>query len=217
MDKRTLTVIGHSQIQAKVDTIVLSLHIRKKDKDYMSLLEKLNSLTLKLKDVVKNLDIKESNLTTENYFIEEVTKQVKDANGNYTSVSDGYQACLDSQLRIPFYNSLLLKALHELSSIQCEISLSYEVRDKKSYEELALRKASEDAFQKAKIIADASRVKLKGILSINYQSGSFDGVEGSYPVSLTRGVRMTSMDINPKDEVVKENITVTYEIEDISL
>lgn len=217
MDKKILTVIGHSQIPVKVDTIVISLRFQRKDKDYASLLEELNSLTLKLKDVVKSLDIKESNLTTENYVIEEKTKQGKDENGNYTSISDGYQARLDSQLRIPFYNSLLVKALHELSLIPCEIYLSYEVRDKKSFEEIALRKASDDALNKAKIIADATQVKLKGILSINYQGGFSDYGEEPYPLSLQRGVKMTSLDINPKEEEIKENITVTYEIEDQGL
>ena len=68
--EKTLTVTGHSEIPVKVDTVVLSIHIQRKDKDYSSLLEEMNSVTLKLKDIVKNIDIKEANLKTENYLIE---------------------------------------------------------------------------------------------------------------------------------------------------
>lgn len=211
MEQKTLTVLGKGEASCKADTILLSIHIQKKNTDYNSLMDETSKVTQELKKGVSISGLDNESLKTENYKIQTMTRQEKDNKNNYHTVFDGYQSDLVCHIRFPFENKLLSKVLSNLQSFQSNLSIKYESSQRKECQDKALEEATKDAIHKAELIAKTSNLRIKGILSIQYQNNM--DMTDCCSINQPRALSMTSIDITPEEKTIQDTIQITFEIE----
>ena len=117
-------------------------------------------------------------------------------------------------------NDILGRVLYALghSKLSPEFRISYAVKNPESARNSLLKKAVEDAKEKAEILAEAACVALKDILTVDYSWGEIDITYESVKLAKSISVAEDStdaynLDIEPDDIDIEDTVTVIWEIE----
>ncbi|MFK4786172.1 SIMPL domain-containing protein [Fusobacterium sp. MFO224] len=215
---RTLKVTGTAYISAPVDMVVI--HISNKDtkRTYEEAFEASKNALIKFKHELLSKGFKEKDLKTVDFNINTKYENYKDENGNYKKRFLGYQYSHNMKLNLKLDNSKLTKVLNSLKTIkgQSEFYLSYKIENTDKIKHKLLEKAVENAKNNSKIIASASDVDLKKIISIDYSSSQINSSVSPFRGELKiMGTNLNSdsiLDINPENLKFEDTVTISWEI-----
>ena len=205
MDK-ILKVKGFGEVAVRPEEIAVCLTISKVDKNIQSA---ISGVELEKRTVIKDaisIGLKKENIIFSGYNVRQEYEYVQNLR-KYR----GFKVTEIVEIKFDFDTNLLGNLIQTISSHIAPVLSVYFLADRKNYEDLLLEKAVKDAESKAKILAKASKTKLKGIKNIFY------GVNDEATVSYrqTEGaLRSASFnDMSVDDIEFSESVVVEWEIE----
>lgn len=216
---RTVSVIGEAEISASPDTVVLKLSVSAHEKDYAITSESAAVQTDKLTGAVKNAGFSEKELKTTDFSVETVYKSVRDKNGSYESVFDGYRCNQSFRLEFPLNMSLLGRVLSEIGTCGAdpEVRISFTVKDTARLKEALLADCAENARKKAELLCRGVGAELGKAVSVRcgteeptFVSGTdFSVADGVMPLMARAGC---AENMTPQDVTVSESVAFVFEM-----
>lgn len=206
MDK-ILKVKGFGEVAVKPEEIAVCLTISQVDKNIQSA---ISGVELEKRTVIKDalsVGLKKENIIFSGYNVRQEYEYVQNLR-KYR----GFKVTEIVEIKFDFDTNLLGNLIQTISSHISPVLSVYFLADRKNYEDLLLEKAVKDAESKAKILAKASKTKLKGIKNIFY--GVNDEATVSY--EQTEGALMKSAsfnDVSVDDIKFYDTVVVEWEIE----
>lgn len=209
---RKISTEGTGKMTVAPDWITTYMTVTSKGMDYNKVVQDLKSKASALEKQLVMAGFPKQDLKTSSYT---VNKNVVWAEGR--SIDSGFVG--HQSFNIEFENNRkkvadLVKALGESKvSVNFNFAFGLSPSKKTSVRDQLIKAAVKDAKEKAKVIADASEVKLKSIIKINYGHPEFRG-----PMQYQRdAMAMEKADqfggFNLKDIELTDSITIVWEIE----
>lgn len=216
---RTITVKGVGKASAKSDYVVLSMSLQAHHMNYEKTMEEATEQFDQLKKSLVSIGFDKESIKTKSFDVRVDQNQVKDKNGNYKYVFNGYIVSHTLKVEFDFDSKMLSYALNAVATCLAnpQLTIAFTVKDATAINEMMLRSATANAKRKAEILCDASNVKMGQLLSINYNWGElniysktrYDMDEDCMPmISMSR-----SIEIEPDDIDVSDTATFVWEIQ----
>lgn len=216
---RTITVKGVGKASAKSDYVVLSMSLQAHHMNYEKTMEEATEQFDQLKKSLVSIGFDKESIKTKSFDVRVDQNQVKDKNGNYKYVFNGYIVSHTLNVEFDFDSKMLSYALNAVATCLAnpQLTIAFTVKDATAINEMMLRSATANAKRKAEILCDASNVKMGQLLSINYNWGElniysktrYDMDEDCMPmISMSR-----SIEIEPDDIDVSDTATFVWEIQ----
>jgi uncharacterized protein YggE len=224
MAERVITVKGIGKAEVHPDLVSIGFVVERTDADYEKSVSEAADAVEELTKMVITLGFDKSDLKTTNWEVEQEYENKKNKNGEYERQFTGYKTTHDLKLEFGLTEKALPKVISEIAACKAmpEFSISFTIKDKTAVSEKILVSATENAFSKAKIIAQAARVSLGNVITIDYDWSEYNFYsETRYNRSFThagRGeivamdVHNTYSDIEPDDIKLRDTITFVWEI-----
>lgn len=214
---RMITVKGTGNISVKPDLIVIKMNLESQNHDYNKTMEIAAASVKVLQDAIISAGFDKKDLKTTNFNIDTHYKSYHDKNDNYKSRFDGYICEQGLKLEFDFETATMSKVLTAISkaSTDPQLNIQFSVKDKAVVSEELLISATENAKQKAEILAKASSVTLGDLISIDYNWGELHLYSQTrYEISESRLEMSPSSapDIEPDDIDVSDNVSFVWEI-----
>ncbi len=163
MAESTITVNGTGEIRISADTAVISLGVNARDKDVLKAQQKVNESIAAIRTALIGQGVKEENINTEfiNIYAAYDYQNGEEMLAAYNASSTLAIKVTDMESVGTLIDSAFAAGANTLNGI------SFSASDTEEAESEAMRKAVEDAQKKAEILAQASGLKITGILTIN--------------------------------------------------
>lgn len=176
-----ITVSGTGEVRVSADTAVISLGVSARDKDVLQAQQRVNETISAIRKAMTGEGIKEENINTEYINI----YAIYDYKNDQEQLA-AYEASSTLAIRVTDMESVgsLIDAAFA-SGANTLNGISFSASDTTDAKSEALQKATEDAQNKAGILAEAAGVKITGIESIS--EGSLYSYENSIGNSFTKG------------------------------
>lgn len=213
--ERTIVITGEGKLSANPDLTIIKLPVKTENLDYGTAVDELNKLVNQIRDAIASLGLDREELKTQDFRVDTLTRwKTKTSEEEFL----GYSAKHDLILEIPFDNNLTNRIITNIVKIDSNVgfNIGFGVQDKETYIQSLIENAIKDAKGKAKIIAEASDVKLKEILNINYSFSTVhfrSDTDLIYDSNDSGLIEESVPDINPTDIDMSKNVTMTWRIE----
>lgn len=163
MAESQITVNGTGEIRISADTAVISLGVNARDKDVLKAQQKANEAIAAIRTALIGSGVKETNINTEYINIYAVYDYQ-----NGEEMLAAYNASSTLSIKVTDMESIgsLIDASFEAGANTLN-GISFSASDTEEAETEAMKKAVEDANKKAEVLAQASGLKITGIVSIN--------------------------------------------------
>ena len=214
--ERTIRVKGKGKISVKPDTIKITIKAEGLRWNYDETVEQSTKDTRILRDALEKAGLDPKNLKTTYFSIDSKYESYRDKNDDYKEKFVGYEYEHRTYIEFENDNKILGKVLYELArcDVKVKFDINYTVKDKEKVKNDLLEKAVEDSTTKAKVLAKASGVKLKEILSIDYSWGEIEIYsETMNDLMLCEAASRYDIDIEADDIDVRDTVTITWIIE----
>lgn len=205
MDK-ILKVKGFGEVAVKPEEIAVCLTISQVDKNIQSA---ISGVELEKRTVIKDalsVGLKKENIIFSGYNVRQEYEYVQNMR-KYR----GFKVTEIVEIKFDFDTNLLGNLIQTISSHIAPVLSVYFLVDRKNYEDLLLEKAVKDAESKAKILAKASKTKLKGIKNIFYGVNDVATVSYRQTEGALRSASFNDMSVD--DIEFSESVVVEWEIE----
>ena len=128
---RTITVKGIGRATAKPDYVVLSMILESKHKDYDKAMDMAASHIQHLNETLAAIGFEKGSVKTTNFNVRTDYDRVKDRNGNYQSVFNGYEVTHNLKLAFDFDTHKLSQALSAIAGCLShpQLSVAFTVKD----------------------------------------------------------------------------------------
>lgn len=214
---RTITVKGIGKATAKPDFVVLTMSLEASDMDYDKAMQKAAEQIQQLNDTLVGIGFEKGSVKTINFNVRTDYDRVKDRNGDYRSVFNGYEVTHNLKLSFDFDMGRLSQALSAIASCLAhpQLSVAFTVKDATAINEEMLRSATVNARRKAEILCEASGVTLGDLIAIDYNWGELDIYSHTRYDCCEDAMIMAapaSIDIDPEDIDVSDTATFVWEI-----
>lgn len=205
---RSLVVRGIGRVSVVPDLIELNLKLIVLDLDYSLVVSEIDKKVIRLTNNLESVGIKQEDIKTSYFTIDSKYENIPNNKGIYESHFIGYQATMNMKVFIALDFRLLGEVLNviKLSEVNPELSMQFTIRDNTKSNEQLLHLATQDAINKANVLAKTSGVKLIQINSIHT-------INKDTPIYSNARVMATSMEINPENIELEEIVEITYLIE----
>ena len=216
MNKKTISVSADATLSFSPDLTVIVLKIANVLSSYEEALNSSSKYSARIRELFYTLGFKREDIKTQSFNINTKYESYRDKNDDYRKRLVGYEYV--EELKISFLNdnSLLSQILYKIkdSGLKCEIDLSYALANLDEAKNKALVEASKRAVSKARLIATTLNVTLGDILDISYTSTDYIPSIRRYDMMECRNTLLSapSIDIEPDDIDIKDNICIVYEI-----
>ena len=173
---RTITVKGIGKASAKPDYVVLSMTLESNHMDYDKAMDMAASHIQHLNETFAAIGFEKGSVKTTNFNVRTDYDRVKDRNGNYKSVFNGYEVTHNLKLSFDFDMGRLSQALAAIAGCLShpQLSVAFTVKDATAINEEMLRSATVNAKRKAEILCEASGVTMGDLIAIDYNWGELD-------------------------------------------
>jgi uncharacterized protein YggE len=215
---RTITVKGIGRVSTSPDLVVISMSLETTEHDYEATMEFAAQKIEYLNVALEKIGFEKKSVKTTYFNINTNYRSVRDANGNYSHVFDGYVCNHRLKVEFDFDTKRLSQVLSAISKCvaQPEISISFTVKDPSAVSRELLISATANAKEKAEILCEASGVTLGALLSIDYNWGELNVVSHtkfSFDEEMDMACeRAIDMEIEPEDIKVNDTATFIWEI-----
>lgn len=165
---KTITVRGTGTASKHPDKITLTLSVEGKSGDYETALSESSGRVEKLTAALAASGAGKPRTT--DYDVRTEYKSVRDEEGNYTRVFDGYVSAYSLTVSFGLDMELLAAAISAVSASGAEpgIGVSFGLYDPSSLDAELLRAAAVNAKEKAGVLCGAMGKKLGELISIDY-------------------------------------------------
>ncbi len=216
---RTITVKGMGRVTTAPNYVVIAISLEARAHDYEKTMELAAEKIEQLNDSLEEVGFGKKSVKTTSFNVRTDYDRVKDRNGNYNSVFNGYVCSYRLKVEFDFDTSKLAKTLYAISRClaQPEFSISFTVKDPSAVNKELLRAATINAKEKAQVLCDASGVELGELLSITYNWGELDIVSRTDYMVEDRCMALpigglADMGIEPDDIDVSDTATFVWAI-----
>lgn len=216
---RTITVQGVGRIAARADSVVLSVTLTARDKEYAAAAQSADEQARQLEEGLVRAGFAAETLKTESFNVNVEYENVRDETGVYRNVRKGFLCTRRMKLQFDFERERLAAALNALAGCPAlpEFSVAFTVKDRETLHERALAAAAEDAKRRAKALLAAAGSKLGTLAEIRH------GQDDRMPLSPTRlaaadgrafAAAALAANVTPEDIDVCETAVFVWEIVD---
>jgi len=215
--ERTIKVTGKANLLVPADTTKIVLDLEGKASSYEETIKLSAKVLNNMKEELEKIGFDKKDIKSTNYHIDIHYESYKDIDGNYKRKQYGYE--YEQTIKFTFLNDnkLLAKVLSTLANLVSapSIHIYYIASNTEEVKNKLLEEAIIDATNKAKVIANASNVKLGDLVNVDY---SYQEVEFVSRMCLDASSCMDStssdyeMDISPDDISCSDHVTILYEI-----
>lgn len=216
---RTITVKGMGNVKTAPDYVVVSMNLEAQGMEYEETMEQAAQQIDYLNTSLEAVGFEKKSVKTTNFNVRTAYESVKDKNGNYKSVFNGYVCSHRLKVEFDFDTKCLAQTLSAISKslAKPELSISFTVKDPSAVNKELLRSATINAREKAEILCEASGVELGDLLTIDYNWGELNIVSCTGYMLEERVMAMpmramADMDIQPDDIDVSDTATFVWEI-----
>lgn len=207
---------GIGKVSAKPDYVVLSMTLQSNHMEYDKAMDMAASHIQHLNETLTPIGFEKGSVKTTNFNVHTDYDRVKDRNGKYKSVFNGYEATHNLKLAFDFDMGRLSQALAKIAGCLShpQLSVAFTVKDVAAINEEMLRSATANAKRKAEILCEASGVSMGDLIEIDYNWGEmdiysrtrYDCCEDTMPLMAK------AIDIAPDDIDVSDTATFVWEI-----
>ena len=216
---RTITVKGIGKVTAAPDYVVISMSLEAQEQDYEETLELAAKKIEYLNNALEEIGFEKKSVKTTNFNVRTDYERVKDRNGNYKSVFNGYVCSHRLKVEFDFDTKRLAQTLYAIAKClaQPELSISFTVKEPTAVNKELLRSATVNAKEKAQILCEASGVELGELMSIDYNWGELNIVSNTDYMLEEKCMAMpvgglADIEIEPDDIDVSDTATFVWEI-----
>lgn len=211
MEERTITVTGQSKLSIPPDSIVINMILTTLKEEYNEAIEAAGEDLNELRKCLNTVGFTKEEIKTTDFQVNTRYENVKDNSENFKRVFKGYEVINRLRVEFPEDPIKLAKVLNSLSgcSAKPEFSISYEIKDKKEFEERLIQAAIIDATSKAEKMV-AARVKLGKLIKID-GGNSFIGSANNRLMALKESD--ASLDLEPANITGEASVTMMWRIE----
>ena len=216
---RTITVKGMGRITTSPDYVVISMSLMAQDNDYEETMELAAKKIEYLNASLEEIGFEKKSVKTTNFNVRTDYERVKDRNGNYKSVFNGYICSHRLKVEFDFETKRLAQTLYAISKClaEPELSISFTVKDPSAVNKELLKSATINAKEKAQILCEASSVELGQLLTIDYNWGELNIVSHTDYMLEEKCMAMpvgglADIEIEPDDIDVSDTATFVWEI-----
>lgn len=205
---RKIIVKGTGYASVEPDLLVVTLVVNSKDIEYETAMQKATEASHQLADALEGVHFTKEDLKTTDFNVNTAYKSVKDTNGNYQSIFNGYKVHQTFRLEFALDFNQLAKAITAISklTVEPELNIQFTVKDSAGVSEALLKSATQNAKKNAMILADASGVQLGDLIHIDYNWSRID-LYSQTDYRMRASSMKLSEEINP--HIVPEDIDVT--------
>jgi hypothetical protein len=216
---RTITVKGMGNVKTAPDYVVVSMNLETQAMEYEETMERAAQQIDYLNTSLEAVGFEKKSVKTTNFNVRTDYESVKDKNGNYKSVFNGYVCSHRLKVEFDFDTKRLAQTLSAISKslAKPELSIAFTVKDPSAINKELLRSATINAREKAEVLCEASDVELGDLLTIDYNWGELNIVSRTDYMLEERVMSMpmkamADMDIEPDDIDVSDTATFVWEI-----
>jgi len=216
---RTITVKGMGRVTTAPDYVVISMSLTAQENDYEETMELAAKKIEQLNTSLEEIGFEKKAVKTTNFNVRTDYERVKDRNGNYKSVFNGYICSHRLKVEFDFDTKRLAQTLYAISRClaQPELSISFTVKDPSAVNKELLKSATINAKEKAQILCEASGVELGQLLTIDYNWGELNIVSHTDYMLEEKCMAMpvgglADIEIEPDDIDVSDTATFVWEI-----
>lgn len=216
---RTITVKGMGRVTTSPDYVVISMSLMAQDNDYEETMELAAKKIEYLNASLEEIGFEKKSVKTTNFNVRTDYERVKERNGNYKSVFNGYICSHRLKVEFDFDTKRLAQTLYAISKClaEPELSISFTVKDPSAVNKELLKSATINAKEKAQILCEASGVELGQLLSIDYNWGELNIVSHTDYMLEEKCMAMpvgglADIEIEPDDIDVSDTATFVWEI-----
>lgn len=214
---RIITVKGTGSVSIKPDLIVITMEIESRHKEYEKTMQLASQSIASLQEAVQAVGFKQSDLKTTSFNVGTHYENYTDENNNYKSKFVGYLCEQALKLEFDFDTAVLEKILLAIvkTSVNPKLDIQFSIKDQAAVNEQLLINATENARTKAEILANASKVELGDLVTIDY---NWSDLHLYSPTRYDMENKLMSMsimqtpDIQPDDINVSDSVTFVWEI-----
>ena len=216
---RTITVKGMGNVKTAPDYVVVSMNLETQAMEYEETMERAAQQIDYLNTSLEAVGFEKKSVKTTNFNVRTAYESVKDKNGNYKSVFNGYVCSHRLKVEFDFDTKRLAQTLSAISQslAKPELSIAFTVKDPSAVNKELLKSATINAREKAEVLCEASDVELGDLLTIDYNWGELNIVSRTDYMLEERVMSMpmkamADMDIEPDDIDVSDTATFVWEI-----
>ena len=216
---RTITVKGMGNVKTAPDYVVVSMNLEAQGMEYEETMEQAAQQIDYLNTSLEAVGFEKRSVKTTNFNVRTAYESVKDQNGNYKSIFNGYVCSHRLKVEFDFDTKRLAQTLSAISKslAKPELSIAFTVKDPSAINKELLRSATINAREKAEVLCEASDVELGDLLTIDYNWGELNIVSRTDYMLEERVMAMpmramADMDIQPDDIDVSDTATFVWEI-----
>lgn len=216
---RTITVKGMGNVKTAPDYVVVSMNLEAQGMEYEETMEQAAQQIDYLNTSLEAVGFEKRSVKTTNFNVRTDYESVKDKNGNYKSVFNGYVCSHRLKVEFDFDTKRLAQTLSAISKslAKPELSIAFTVKDPSAVNKELLKSATINAREKAEVLCEASDVELGDLLTIDYNWGELNIVSRTDYMLEERVMAMpmramADMDIQPDDIDVSDTATFVWEI-----
>lgn len=216
---RTITIKGMGNVKTSPDYIVISMSLEAQNKDYDETMELAAKQIDYLNTSLEEIGFEKKTVKTTNFNVRTDYDNVKDKNGNYKRVFNGYICSHKLKIGFDFDTQRLAQTLSAISKCLAkpELSIAFTVKDPSTINKELLKSATINAKEKAEILCEVSNVELGSLLSIDYNWGELN-IYSHTDYNLAEDcmampmAKMSEIVIEPDDIDVSDTATFVWEI-----
>lgn len=216
---RTITVKGMGNAKTSPDYIVISMSLEAQNNDYDETMELAAKQIDYINASLEEIGFEKKAVKTTNFNVRIDYDNVKDKNGNYKRVFNGYVCSHNLKVELDFDTKRLAQTLSAISKCLAkpELTIRFTVKDPSAINKDLLKSATINAKEKAEILCEASNVELGSLLSIDYNWGELN-IYSHTDYSLAEDcmampmAKMSAIEIEPDDIDVSDTATFVWEI-----
>ena len=216
---RTITVKGIGRVTIPPNYVVISMSLEAQAMEYEETMEQAAQQIDYLNSSLEAVGFEKKSVKTTSFNVSIDYERVKDKNGNYKSVFNGYICRHRLKVEFDFDTRRMAQTLCEISKCLAkpELTIAFTVKDPSAVNKELLKSATVNAKEKAAILCEASNVRLGDLLTIDYNWGELNIISNTDYMLEERcmGMPMGGMadiDIEPDDIDVSDTATFVWEI-----
>lgn len=114
--EKTITVKGTGSVSVQPDLTIVSLTLKSLDKDYEKAMQYASEKLSALQSALENIGFAKDDLKTTSFNVNTEYESVRDKNGNYKSVFEGYACVQGLKLEFDFDTKVLSKVLSAIAA-----------------------------------------------------------------------------------------------------
>jgi len=214
---RFITVKGTGKVVAKPDLTIISFTLVQQTMEYEKTMELATNEIELLRKALISIGYDRKSLKTTDFNVSTEYTSINEGNGRYRQEFKGYRCSHRLILEFDFDMKRLSETLSVISKSGTKpvFGISFSVKDKNAVSEELIRKAVEDAREKAIILSEAAGVSLGAVQTISYRWEELEMYSRTnYSEREVHTLAMRGpIEIEPEDIKVSDTVSVVWSIE----